>query len=194
MKRLLVLLAIATALAAPAFSFDPSRHNGNRIAVLQAPIYNGGEYENRIATSVRRQLVRELRDRGYDAVDSRVSYEELQRSGRTSADLYVELAPADMYAHPTGGVTVRTRSVAVDVAVVVSRVAAELRLYDGRTLDLIEKKHLRRENVTVVPTDIGVGTYRMAVWFVLPFVEYVRYRSAISAVVRDAASVIISGR
>jgi hypothetical protein len=45
MKRLLVLLAIATALAAPAFSFDPSRHNGNRIAVLQAPIYNGGEYE-----------------------------------------------------------------------------------------------------------------------------------------------------
>ncbi len=193
MKRLLVLLVIA-AVAVPAFSFDPSRHNGHRIAVLQAPIYNGGEYEDRIATSVRRELVRELRARGFDAVDARMSYEELQRRRQSSADLYVEIAPADVYARPTGGVTVRTRRVAVDVAIVVSRVAAELRLYDGGTLDLIEKRHLRRENVTVVPTDIGVGTYRMAVWFALPLVEYVRYRSAVGAVVRDAATVIVSGR
>jgi hypothetical protein len=193
MKRLLILLAIAS-IAAPASSFDPSRHSSHHIAVLQAPIYNSGEYEDRIATSVRRDLVRELRARGFDAVDARTSYEELQRRGRSSADVYVEIAPAEMYARPTGGVTVRTRSVAVDVAVVVSRVAAELRLYDGRTLDLIEKRHLRRENVTVVPTDIGVGTYRMAVWFALPFVQYVRYRSAVGAVVRDAANVIVSGR
>ena len=193
MKRLLIL-AIVVAVAVPAFSFDPSRHTGTRVALLQAPIYNAGEYENRIAGSVRHQLVRELRDRGFDAFDARMTFAELQREGRADADLYVEIVPGDTYAYPTGEVGVRTSNVALDVAVVVSRVAAELRLYDGRTLDLIGKRQLRHQNVTVVPTAIGAGTYRLSVWFALPVVQYMRYRSAVGAVVRDAATVIASGR
>jgi hypothetical protein len=194
LMRRLALFAVAIAVAYPAFSFNPSRHTGTRVALLQEPIVHGGEYEDRIAANVRHQLVRELRDRGFDAYDARISYADLRREPRADADLYVEILPGDNYAYPTGGVGVRTSNVAVDVGIIVARVAADLRIYDGRTLDLVAKRHLRHENVTVVPTAVGAGTYRMSVWFALPVVQYLRYRSAVADVVREAATIIADGR
>jgi hypothetical protein len=189
MKRFLILL-VAIAVAAPAFSFDPTRRTGAiRLTVVAAPIFNGGDYEDRIASRVRRQLVDELRERGFDALDGRVTLEELDHRGRLDSDFYVEIAPSGSYATPAGSVGVRAPNVTVDVAVVVSRIAAELRVYD-RTLTEIARRHLNREDTTVVPTGVGVGTYRMSVWFALPFVEYVRYRTAVNSVVEDAAKEI----
>jgi hypothetical protein len=193
MKRL-ALFAVAVAVACPVFSFNPSHHTGTRVALLQAPIDQGVEYEDRIAANVRHQLVRELRDRGFDAYDARISYADLRREQTTDADLYVEIVSGGSYAVPTGEVGVRTSNVAVDIGIVVARVAADLRIYDGRTLELIAKRHLRHENVTVVPTAVGAGTYRMSVWFALPVVQYLRYRSAVGDVVREAATIIAGGR
>ena len=187
--RRLALAAILVAFAAQtAIAFDPTPRRGNRVTVLQAPLYNGSGYEDRVASRVRQQLVRELRRRGFDAVDGSMSYEELRRGDRIDSNYYIELAPSDAYATTTGGASVGVSHAAVDLSVIVSRVAAELRIYDGRTLDLVTKRHLSRENVAVVPTGVGVGTYRMSVWFALPIAEYVRYRSAVNAVVADAAA------
>jgi hypothetical protein len=191
MRRVLSFLAIAIAVAAPAFSFDTTRRAGSaqRITLLQASIDNGYD-EGRVAARVRQQLVRELRERGFDAVDGRYSYDDLVRGGRTDSDLYVEITPSSESVTQAGGVGVGNRHVSVDLAVLVAHAAAELRVYDGRTLNLITKRSLHRNNVTVVPTAVGAGTHRAAVWIALPFVEYVRYRAAVGAVVDDAAAEI----
>lgn len=192
MRRVLSFMAIAIAVAAPAFSFDTARRAGSahRITLLQASIDNGYDGEDRVAARVRRQLVRELRERGFDAVDGRISYDDLVRGGRTDSDFYVEITPSSESVTQAGGVGVGNRHFSVDLAVLVAHAAAELRVYDGRTLNLITKRNLHRNNVTVVPTAVGAGTYRAAVWIALPFVEYVRYRAAVGAVVDDAAAEI----
>ena len=192
MKRFAALF-LALSVALPALAIDLRKRSGTReslrITVLQAPIY--GEYEDRVATRVRRQLVEELRERGLDADDGAMSFDDLARSGRGDADFFVEVVPTEDYAHPIGGVAVNVPNATVDVSVVVSRVAADLRIYD-RKLNLVAKRHLRHNSTSVVPTGVGVGTYRMSMWFALPIVEYLRYRNAVNGVVRDAAREVTS--
>ena len=192
MRRVLSFLAIAFAVAAPAFSFDTTRRPGNslRITLLQASIGNSYDGEDRVASRVRQQLLRELRERGFDAVDGGYSYVDLVRGGGIDSDFYVEIAPSSEAVTEAAGVGVGIRHVTVDLGVLVSHAAAELRVYDGRTLNLITKRNLHRRSVTVVPTAVSAGTYRAAVWIALPFIEYVRYRAAVGAVVDDAAAEI----
>jgi hypothetical protein len=194
MRRVLSFLAIAIAVAAPAFSFDTTKRAGNtqRITLLRAPIVNGYEGEDRFAARVRHQLVRELRERGFDAVDGGYSYDDLVNGGKADSGYYVEITPSSQSITEAGNVGVSNRNVSVDLEVLVAHAAAELRVYDGKTLNLITTRNLHRRNVTVVPTAVGAGSYRAAVWIALPFIEYVRYRAAVGAVVEDAATEIAS--
>lgn len=193
MKRALLLLPAAF-LALPAFSFDANRRDVHRVTLLRTSIYNGGESETEIAARVRRQLVRALRERGVDAVDGNLTYDEWRRSGQSDSDLYVELVPVDTHQRPVAGVGLPLAHGDVEIAVIVSRVAAELRVYDGASLDVIARRRLRRENTDVVPAAVGVGTYRMSAVFVLPIAEYVRTRRAVNAVAGEAANVIMQLR
>ncbi|PYL83876.1 MAG: hypothetical protein DMF17_12285 [Verrucomicrobia bacterium] len=77
--------------------------------------------------------------------------------------------------------------IAVEVAVVVGRVAAEVRLYDGRTLNIIESYDLHRDNTAVVPTGIGIAGRSIWAAIMLPFVQYSQYRSAAHEVAHQAA-------
>lgn len=196
MKRSLLLLVVAALVVSPAFAFDPSRPAVGQITLLQEPLYKGSDFEFRIARGVREGLLRELRGRGFDVTDSRDTYADVQRDGRAVSGVFVELAPSDAYAESRGDVAVSGRNVGVDIAMLVSRVAAELRVYDGRTFELIAKRHLSKADVRVVPTGIGIGSYHMSVWFGLPIFQYARYRAAAQAVVKDAAAEIaqITGR
>lgn len=192
MKRLALFLLFVSVAAQPAVAFDPQNPVTNRITLLQAPAYDASDFELQITRNVRERLLGELRARGFAAVDSALTYDEAQRTGAQVSGLYVEIAPSDFHAHATGDVAVRARSVGVDVAMLVSCVAAELRVYDGRTFALIAKRHLSREDVSVVPAGIGAGSYRVAVWLALPIVQHARYRAAANGVVRDAAAEIES--
>lgn len=77
----------------------------------------------------------ELRDRGFDAFDSRMSIDEIRRSDQYDSDLFVELTPAQSSA--------------------------------GQ-LDLICRRDVRHQNVTVAPTGGAIGTFRAALEFALP--------------------------
>lgn len=199
MKRslfVLIVLIVLIASAPAAFAFDPVKRDLNRITVLEPPLYGSTDVEMQIAGNVRRHLASELRSRGFDVVQSPATYADLQRSGATDAGLFVEIAPSDFDSSAQGDVAIAGRNAGVDLALLVSRVAAELRVYDGRTLALIAKRHLTRKDVSVVPTAIGAGGYRMSVWFALPFVRYARYRVTAGAIVNDAVAEIgkIAGR
>ncbi len=148
--------------------------------------------EQTVAKAVQTDLRSELRDRGFDAFDARMTFDELRR-GQTTADYYVEIVSGHALNNPVGGVGSGAGGIAVEVAVVVSRVAAQVRLYDGRTLDLIQNYDLHQNRTAVVPTAIGVGS--RSVWFfaAIPFFHYGQYRAAAHDVARAAAE-RIAGR
>jgi len=76
---------------------------------------------------------------------------------------------------------------------VLGEVAAEVRLYDGRTLNQIARYDLHKRNMAVVPMSIGIGGRSLSAWIALPFVQYGQYRAAAHEVARQAAE-RIAGR
>jgi hypothetical protein len=142
-----------------------------------------------VARAISHYLERELRKQGLDAFDARLTYDDLRESDRRDADYYIEVVSSDGDAAPVGGVGVNGRHVGVDVAMVVSRVAATLRLYNGETLELIDELDLQRNASAVMPTGIGIGGDHLGLWIPLPIYGS-RYRAAARAVARQAAAQI----
>lgn len=116
-----------------------------------------GGAEETVARTVQQDLRTELRALGFDAFDAGVTFDDLRRGDGSSADYYVEIVSSRAGDLPLGGVGIGGRDIAVDLAVVVSRVAAQVLLYDGRTLDLLERYDLAQSRTTVLPTAIGLG-------------------------------------
>ena len=180
MKRAIALLI--TVLAVPAFGFRTSLSQGDRVGVLRP--------DDGVARIVAAYLTNALKGRGLDAFDVRMKLTDLRTDERVDADYYVEIVDGDGDAGSYGGIGVGNRTIEVDVAVVVSRVAAKMRLYDGRTLELVDEYDLQRSNTTLLPTAVGIGGRHVAAWIALPFVQYARYRSAARAVAGEAAQMI----
>jgi hypothetical protein len=167
----LFLLLAATA----AHAIDTS-HRGDRIGVLAAGDPMLCDF-----------LRQELSGAGFQAFDAKHTYEELQREGLNDADYYVEIVTGDS-AHPLGGMTVGGDNAAVDVSVVRSEVAGEVRLYDGRTMQLLTRFALHKSKTSVMPTGVGIGGRHLFGWIVVPIVQAAQYRNAAHAVAHDAAT------
>ena len=174
MKRALFLCLAAL----PAFGLTPLTR-GNRIGILRAP----ESFANAIGTNLRD----ELSQRGFKAFDARGTFEDVQRGGVSAADFYVEVVWSDATQHHVASVGANVGPAVVDVGVVVARVAAELRLYDGRTLELIDRYDLRDSRTAVAPTGVGLGTRSLWGYIVLPIVQRQQYRAAAHEVAVQAA-------
>jgi len=186
MKRIIFLLAIA--MAVPAFGLMRSPRPGDRIGVLRMSdrfLYGA---ERTVANALQHDLRDELRNLGFSAFDARMTYDDLLHRGPEDADFYVEVVSSRASGRPMGGVGAAVGNVAVEVAVVVKQVAAEVRLYDGRTLNLIERYDFEKRSTAVVPTGIGIGGRSIWAEIMLPFVEYGQYRAAAHDVARQAAA------
>lgn len=190
-KRLIFLLAAA--FATQAFGLTGTPRPGSRIGVLRFSSHFEYRNERTVASIVQSDLRRDLRDLNFDAFDAGVTYNELLRRGPGGADYYVEVVSSDASGRPVGAVGAAINEVAVEVGVVVAHVAAEVRLYDGRTLNMLESYDLYKGSTAVVPTAIGIG--RPSIWaaIMLPFVQYGQYRSAAHDVAHQAA-LRIAGR
>ncbi len=191
MKRLILLLA--SAIAIPVFGLERFPHHGDRIGVLRIEEHYGLRSEQSVANIVQSDLQGELRELGFNAFDARLTYHDLLRSGPGNADFYVEIVSSRAANRPVGGVAAGTGGIAVEVAIVIARVAAEVRLYDGRSLNLVEAYDLQTNNTAVVPAAIGIGQRSIWAAIMLPFVQYGQYRSAAHAVAHQAA-LRIAGR
>jgi len=189
MKRALVT-SLLLVVAVPAIAFKTTVRRGDRVAILRTQIRDDYRGEERVANTVGLYLKRELRQRGMDAFDAGITLDDLLREGKTDADYYIEVVAGDADSSPLGGLGIGNRNVGVDVAVVTARVAATLRLYDGRTLELIDTLDLSRNSSAVMPTAIGVGRDHFSLWFAIPFMEGSRYRAAARAIAQDAAAQI----
>ncbi len=191
MKRVL-FAAVLLLVAGAAFAFDPKPSPTNasatpRIGVLRA----SGEYERSVANMVVRNLLNELRNRGVDAYDTRLTYEEIADGHGEDADYYVEILGAGGEAGSLGGIGIGTYDVGVSVDYVVSRVAAELRVYDGRTGDVVVSETLSKRKRAVMPTSVYLGGSRIFAAIAVPFVQNAQFRSMSRSAARDAAQLVV---
>jgi|SRR6266568_4105994 len=182
-----LFLIVASAIAIPAFAIQVTPRPGDRIGVLRISERFDYGAERSIANTIQNDLRRELQDLGFNAFDARMTYDQLLRSGPQGADFYVEVVSGYGTGRPVGGVGFGVDGVAVEVGVVVARVAAEVRLYDGPTLNVIESYDLHRDSTAVVPTGIGIAGRSIWAAIMLPFVQYSQYRSAAQEVAHQAA-------
>lgn len=190
MKRLALGL-ILLSFALPAAAFRTTLHRGDRVGILLPDTGADAGFPRTVAMAVTRSLERELRARGVDASDMRMTFDELRSAGQSDADYYIEVSRGDGDAHALGGIEVGDYNVGVDISVVVAYVAARLNIYDGRSLELIDSYDFQRRATAVMPTGIGIGGRSVGLRLALPFVQYARYRAAARAVAAEAAGAIV---
>jgi hypothetical protein len=191
MKRLALILGFA--ITVPAFALTQSPRPGDRIGVLRMSDRYERSAEESVARTVQTDLRRELQDLGFDAYDARLTYDELSRHSLPAAEYFVEIISSHSADHPVGGVGVGSGAVSVEVGVVLAQVAAEVRVYDGRTLNPVAQFDLHKRHTAVLPMGIGLGGRSVWAYFALPFMQYGQYRAAAHAVARQAAE-RIAGR
>lgn len=164
-----------------AFAFDDTRPT-LRVGVLRGL--------HVMQDDVAEALRHELRARGIDAFDAVRTYDEAIRDGVPVADFYVEIMAAEAFTEEQGGIGVGTRHAEVSVGVLVSRVIAELRVYDA-DMELLESRDLRKRNTAVVPTSIGVGGRALFAYIALPMIERAQLRRVVKAAGRAAAEEVL---
>jgi hypothetical protein len=184
MKRLSVFVCVLFA-ATAAFAFDTNHaaSAGPRIGILRPP----ADVDSRMQAAVERALVSELRARGYDAIETGQSFDDVSRSDGSDVDYFVELV-GDSSADGYGGVDVGGRYGEVSLELMVSRVAAELRVYDARSLELVTSQRLSKKNTALVPTGVGIGGRSLFAYIALGFVQRAQLRSVTESAARDAAT------
>ncbi len=188
MKRLVLLCAIA----APLFGLTRPVTSGDRIGVLRMSSQSSFRTEQAVAKTILADLPEELSLRGFRAFDAGATFEEAQRGGAPAADYYVDVVSSAAGQRPLGGVGAAVGRVGVDIEVVVSHVAAEVRLYDGRTMQLVQRYDLHQRKAAVIPAGIALGGRSIWGYIALPFVQYGQYRLAAHDVAREAADRIAS--
>ena len=187
MKRTVLLISMFMMIGTTALAFDPTpAARGNRIGILTTTAADDDLVTLRVASLMRGYLARELRREGFDVFDTRATLEEIERGADPDADYFVEFIRGDTADHGYGGVGVGGRHAGVDMELIVSKVAASLRLYDGRTLEVIDDFDVDAEGRAVLPTAIGIGGRHTAFWVGVPF-HVLKHRSVAKAAARDAA-------
>jgi hypothetical protein len=181
MKRLLPAFCIVL-VATTAFAFDSSKHV-QRIGVLRGS-FDG---ESRMT----RALIDELRGRGFDAFDAGRTYDELlDEEAVPIADYIVEIRGGEPRTTDNGGIGIATRHAEVEVGIVTSRMNAELRVYDGSTMELVATSDLKKRSTALMPTGVGIGGGAIYAYLALPLIERAQHRSVAKKVAREAASFV----
>jgi hypothetical protein len=186
MKRIAVPLLVILLASGSALALDTS-HRGNRIGILQ-PALRYQSHDAAMSSSIRKYLRDELRKGGFDAFDANATYDDLDRNGANAADYYIDIASSDAQSGSYGGIGVGGDNVAVDIGLVVARVAAEVRVYNGKTLELVQRFDLGKSKRGIAPTGVGIGGSHVLAWIATPFVEMAQFRAAARDVAHDAAA------
>ena len=166
-----------------ALAFDTNRHTAT-VAVL--------EPQGAVDPLVLDYLRQELRSRGLEAVDAGMTYDDALEARATRADYYVEVIGTEGSTDDYGGVGISTGHADVALGVLVSRLAAEVRVYDADTMELVASENFSKRNTALLPTAVGAGSRSVWAMVALPFVERAQYRSVARAVARDAAAHVAS--
>jgi len=125
---------------------------------------------------------------GFDAYETNIRFDDLQRFKSGNSDYYLEIIGSEREAHSKGGGGVGVGPVDVGVSAVKNRHFLELRVYDGSTLEVLRTYQLDASSTSLVPSLLGVRGYNFFVsLFIAPWTERSQAQHAIDAVAREAA-------
>lgn len=190
MKRLLIALLLLSS-ATAALAFDP-KPTTPRVGILRVSEEFAKNHGDTIpAYAIVKALQDELRKRGIDAFDARLTWNEREQLPQ-DADYYVEICGADAGGSSRGGVGLGAGTVGVTIEKVVTWVDTEVRIYDGQTLEPLASERLSKEKKAILPTSVGIGGSRLWAVLALPIAEYAQHRAVMQAVAKDAAKVVVS--
>ncbi|MBK5259014.1 MAG: hypothetical protein JJE51_05425 [Thermoanaerobaculia bacterium] len=179
--RSLALAVLVAVFAVPLSAFDTNAQRGDRIGVIT---------NREVNEVVCGYLTTELRRLGFEAFRTSETIDDLAERNESEADYYVELVAGGTDNYSWGGVDIGGDGAGVGIDVGTTFASARIQLYDGRTLELIDTFEVRKKTTAVGPSAIGIGGRHVGLWIAVPFVRYMRERSAIRAVAREAAQQI----
>ncbi|HKR63045.1 MAG TPA: hypothetical protein VJZ00_04870 [Thermoanaerobaculia bacterium] len=194
MKRLSAALFLLL-VPGVAFAFDAKRDAAKseiRIGILRPMMQYDDEREAGASTAILRAMRKELREQGFDVFESDMTFDEAARLRSTGADYLVEVIGGEPVSEDYGGLGVGGANADVTLAYVVSRVAAQLRVYDGQTLEVLANEPISKRTSALLPTSIGVGDRSFFAVFALPVAEWAQYRRVARAAAHDAATLVAS--
>lgn len=184
-RTALALLLALTAL--PLFAITGTPVRGNRVGVLRiADHWDGPEAD--VAATVQASLRDELRAAGFDAYDANATFDDLRRFDDGAPAYYVEVVSGRASGHEAGDIGLTNGVVGGSFGLVVSKVAAEVRLYDGKSLEMIRRFDVRHRSTRIAPTGVGIGGPWSWLFVALPIRH--GYSGAAREVAHDAAQQI----
>ena len=187
MKRLLPLALLLLTTPLLAINTAGVLRRGDRIGVLRMSERFDGS-EQTVANAIENVLPRALHDRGFDAFDAQRTFDDVRNGDAPPAAFYVEVVGAHARQREAAGIDISGDTVGTTLGLIVSHVAAEVRLYDGRTLELVDRWELSKKSATVTPTSFGIGGRYVWGAIALPILHYGQYRSAARDVAQQAAA------
>ncbi|HVR44042.1 MAG TPA: hypothetical protein VMS56_11440 [Thermoanaerobaculia bacterium] len=172
---------------------------GERVAILVIPAGELRQIDEELSGVVARALRGELERRGFDTVVLPRSVEEMDEDGITDvvdAAWIVEIVASDGRASSLGGVagegTIDRIGIGGEISIVRSELSAELRVWDGRSLELLGTLHLDSRATTPTLSGIGIGRRGAGIRLSLPW--YGTYSRAARSIARQAVAIITTGR
>jgi hypothetical protein len=188
MKRAALVLALLV-VAVPSFALKgtPDGKRPMRVGVLHTGDQWADWNYDRAAAAIEHEIVAQFRERGIEAWETHRTLKDAFQDNVEPADLYIEVSGGDARIHEIGGVDISGPHVATTLGVIISKAAAEVRVYDGRTLDLVDRFELSKRRTAVVPTSIGLREGPIFGLTVVPIFQHLQYRAAVRDVAKEAA-------
>jgi hypothetical protein len=192
MKRFAIAF-VCSAIAASAMAINLNEQHGDRVGVLMVAEQNAPVTDIHLAESVLNDLRTELAARGFDAFRMATTVDALRPDDRPAAKYFVEIVASHGESNVTAGVGMAAGPIAGEVGLVIGRVVAAMRVYDGRTLELLDTFDLSQKHTVVAPTGIGIRGIPIFAFIAVPIAQRSQIRAATHAVARDAADRIAAG-
>lgn len=188
MRNIVLLLAVFLS-AVPTFAFDPTASASKRIGILRGDA-DTSRAEQVVMSSLPGFLRDELRRAGHAASVIPGTMDDLEDDDSEPFDLYVEINPRGAYREDVGGVATGGRighvGVGGELSMSVTRAVAELNVYDGHTLELLDRFELVSSNSAPALTAIGLGDGFFSIW--IPIRSNGRYTRAARDLALDGAA------
>ena len=183
MRRTIAAVLALLLVTPSAYAFNPQVAAVSVAVVATDDGYDGDE--RAVRNTVAEELVSQLRRRGFDAF-------ELEEAVAGDAHFVVEIVGGDPSSTEYGSVGVNNGGGGLALGVIVARVAAEVHVYDGETLELLSSDHLVRRSSGIVPTGVGIESGPFFAFVALPFIERAKLRRVARSAARDAVSGVVA--
>src|SRR5512140_228048 len=186
----LTLGALVFLISTSALAIQTGPVHGDSIGVLDTPQRVSYGVDGSVRNVMTTYLKDELQRSGFSTHLVHRTIDQIRRS-EVSDDYLVEVAYGDANGGPvaavgTGGI-VGNSGVGAEVAVIAGSVVAEIRLYDARTLELVDSFALRSTVVSPALTGVSLGGYYGYISFGIPYFRNEPFRRAARDVARQAA-------